>query len=157
MNEYCDYETIKRLGIKEIKGLFYDVGEDWIDYDIKLIIRLLSSIAKDSIILFDSYVDTNTLHLFKDRFDGTHLTIVTSPSTHLSNEDITFVNGRFDEIDIVIKNKSLGATYLVIDDFYCFRLNTSISKLDNTKKYKTFVEFRDTFVIDGLKKYMTSE
>ena len=102
-------------------GKSYDAAE----YVTDLILR-----AKTLILLVDPYVDSKALNYLKHKNGGVKATIVKSPSSKLSEIDISNFVNQYGDIKVNTLD-NFHDRFLVIDNEECYQFGTSINHMGN--------------------------
>ena len=103
--------------------------------------------AKKEIILFDNYVDVNTLNILCKKNQGVGITIVTAERGGLSTKDITKFNAQYPKLSVKT-TKDFHDRFLIIDKTEVYHIGASIK--DAGKKSFGITRIEDKDLVQGL-------
>lgn len=111
-------------------------------FDALVLIDSIVSTAKETVVLFDPYVDLRTLNALKNKNDNVSLQIITSSKKKLSKKDVASFNKSYGDLLVKIDERHHDR-YLIIDDKMFYHLGSSINYLGKRLSQITIIEDED--------------
>ena len=133
----------ENMFVKPVKEKVFFNGQYFDSY---LFINSIFELARDSVVLIDSYFDLSGLDFFRKVKMNVKKTVVLSKKAKLTNRDVDEFKKEYGSIDIVESNV-FHDRYIFIDESICYWLGPSLNRLD---KVFSIVRFEDKNIIDLL-------